>query len=82
MDKKCLVYLLTYIKFLCYIDHLKRQYNKKKLCLLSAKMLFGMNSQTFHTYSQLKKSWNWNLYIHARAIKIDRFQLSPKIYLK
>lgn len=29
MDKKCLVYLLTYIKFLCYIDHLKRQYNKK-----------------------------------------------------
>lgn len=25
MDKKCLVYLLTYIKFLCYIDHLKLQ---------------------------------------------------------
>lgn len=31
MDKKCLVYLLTYIKFLCYIDHLKRQYNKKNV---------------------------------------------------
>lgn len=29
MDKKCLVYLLTYINLLCYIDHLKRQYNKK-----------------------------------------------------